>query len=400
MKKILLALFLLSFSVWAEETGRPLYSISADAGAAAAVPGITRGMESRFDFYNRLFRFDTSLLSGPLRVRVFSGQEAYNQYLTERLRNRDIEPEAMYLHYDQIEQRELVINLESYAKTSMLAYQAFVQYFRAFIANPPAWMLEGFAIFFSGLRVDDSGVANYEENLNWLVPVKSLGDKLPSPNAIFLADPAGTFPAGIFPARKLPAGKTAPIDFGEFQISSWALVSFLLNSEGDYFRTLTDSFMLLSPSAGAEENSLAVTKRFSAWNDFDAMDREFRDYLASRKTFREFMEDGHRAYSQGSLMNAELSFTSAMDLRPSDYAPYYYLGLIFYERNNYDMAEQFYLAGLERGADAALLNYALGINAASAGRTQKATEYLYKAAALDPAKYRPRVEDVLKRIWR
>ena len=403
---------LISVSAWADEAAKPLYSITvaAETGSEAVIARLTKEMENRFNVYNQLFRFDPSLLSAPLRVRAFLDKEAYHQYLTERLGSGIIEPEAMYLHYNQIENRELVINLDNPARASMLAYQAFVQYLRAFISYPPTWMLEGFAIFFSTLSADQNGVLDYEENLNWLEPAKNLGDKLPSPNDILLADMSGQFISGYMPSGLRPSGFRTPgqpasenllsANFAEFQIASWTLASFLLNGGSEYFRTLTESFMLLSPSAGTAVNSMAVSKRFSVWNDSDTMNRDFRDYLASRKTFREYMEDGNRAYSRGDLENAEKFLTSAMELRPSDHAPYYFMGLIFYERSNFVTAEQFYLASLERNADAALVNYALGINAAAEGRNQDAANYLNRAASLDPARYRSRVDEVMRRIPR
>lgn len=407
---LFVALFSLGqFSLWAEanqdiprmelsvpQAERNLYNINADAGAASAVPDLRREMELRFDVYNRLFRFDPSLLKAPLNVRVFSDKEAYDQYVRERLGNT--QAGAVYLHYNQTERRELVINRGSPEEASMLAYQAFVQYLRAFIANPPTWMREGFAIYFSTLRVSPEGKAIYEENLLWLESAKKLGDKLLSPESILTADisasPAGT-PAGSssLSSPELPA--KVPEDF---QISSWALVSFLLNSGWDYFRTLTESFMLLSPSAQAAENAQVVMKRFSLWNDFDAMDKDFRAYLDSRRTYQELLDDGQKAYSRGDTMNAELAFMTAMDQRPSDYAPYYYLGLLSYEDKDYDMAQQYYLSSIERGADEALVNYALGINAAAAGRGKDAIDFLHKAAALDPAKYQSRVDDLVKKL--
>ncbi|MCL2479743.1 MAG: hypothetical protein FWF22_09580 [Treponema sp.] len=371
---------------------RNLYEFSADAGAESAVPGIKQELELRFDIYNRLFRFDPSLLSAPLKVNVFSDKGAYDRYVKERL--GETKPGAIYLHYSDIGKRELVIHHGSPEETSMLAHQAFLQYFRAFVANPPSWMREGFAIYFSSLHVNPQGKADYEENLLWLESVKNLGAGLPTPETLFQADIPGAAPQK--PPENLsenPAG--AP---EKFQISSWALVSFLLNGGQDYFRDLTDSFMLLSPSAPAEENSRAVMKRFSLWNDFDVMDKDFRSYLESRKTYKELIEDGQNAYSRGDTMNAELCFMTARDERPSEYAPYYYLGLLSYEEKDYDAAEQYYKSSLERGADEALLNYALGINAAAAGRINDAKEYLGKAAGLDPARYKTRVNDLLNKI--
>jgi len=380
---------------------RNLYEISADDGAESAVSGLKQELELRFDAYNRLFRFDPSMLSAPLKVRVFSDKDAYDQYVMAQT-GRTI-PGAIYLHYNDIDRRELVVFRESPEPAadangqtsapedeSMLAHQSFLQFLRAFIPNPPSWICEGFAIYFSSLRVNPEGKAEYEENLLWLESVKALGPKLPSPQTLLQADITGK-----------PYGNLSGNSEGvpeEFQISSWALISFLLNSGQGYSRDLTDSIMLLSPSATAVENSLAVLQRFSLWNDFNVVAKDFSAYLDSRKTFQELMDDGQKAYSRGDLMNAELSFMTARDQRPSEYAPYYYLGLLSYEDKDYDAAEQYYRTSLEKGADAALINYALGINAAAAQRVKDAGVYLRKASELDPVKYRTRADDLLSRI--
>ena len=372
----------------ASALGRNLYEITADAAAGSSVSGLRRELELRFDVYNRLFRFDPSRLAAPLRVRVFGDKTAYDKYIVDRL--GETRPGAVYLHYNEGARRELVINQGSPDAGSVVSHQAFIQYLRAFVPNPPGWMREGFAIYFSTLSVDAQGKTNYEENLLYLDPAKSLGGKLPSAKTILSSDVSKT------PPKNGPQDSTGVPE--DFQIASWALVSFLLSGNQDYFRALTDSFMLLSPSAGAAANSQAVLNRFAVWYNFDAMDRDFRAYLVSRKTYRELIEDGQKAYSLGDSMNAELAFMTAMDQRPSEYAPYYYLGLISYGEKDYDTAEQYYLSSLAKGADEALVNYALGVNAAAAGRAKDAGDYLRKAARADPAKYQTKVDELLKKI--
>ena len=373
-----------------ERTQNALYEVIAEAGARVNTSEMANEMVLRFNVFNRLFRFDPSLLGSPLRVRVFTDKQAYDKYITDRLgttRNG-----ALYLHYNQADRRELVVHLGSPETAPMLAHQAFIQYFRAFIANPPSWMREGFAIFYSTLRVASPDTVDYEENLFWLNAVKSMGARLPPPNALFHTD----ISEALFEAPLVYPPLSAASE--EFQISSWALISFMLNSGRDNFRTLTDCFMLLSPSATIVENSRVIMKRLELWNDFNFMNDDFRNYIASRKTFRELMDDGHSAYSRGDFMSAELSFIAAMDQRPSDFAPYYYIGLLYYEEKDFETADYYYKASEERGADQALINYALGINAASAGRIQDAAVYLQIAAALDPGRYRQRVEELLRRI--
>jgi len=230
------------------------------------------------------------------------------------------------------------------------------------------------------------GELRYDENLAWLETVKNLGDTALRPREIMMAD--------TVQINEISAANRFSRDF---QICSWALVSFLLNS-GTHFRTLTESFMVLSPDASAMANSFAVTDRFSLWTDLYTMDREYLAYLESRRTYNELMIMGRDYYNEGNAFNAEMAFLSALDQRPDSYAPFYYLGLIYYEEGSYDLAEEYYLYSLENGADEALVNYALVINAASGGRIDDARFRLERAGELDPDRYRARTEELIKLI--
>jgi tetratricopeptide (TPR) repeat protein len=177
------------------------------------------------------------------------------------------------------------------------------------------------------------------------------------------------------------------------------LVSFLLNGGGEnYFRALTETFMVLSPAASAAANGEAAVKRLFLWVDPDTLTADYRAYLISRKTFAEFIEAGQKAYGSKDPAAAEVNFMNALNLRPAHYAPYYYLGLLAYEERNYDMAEQYYRSAIQYGADPALVRYALGLNAASAGRTVEAIDYLEQASAASPERYRSRVESLIRRL--
>jgi tetratricopeptide (TPR) repeat protein len=358
------------------------YEITAEGNARSAADVLGRELELRFDTFNRLFRFDPAQLAAPLKVRVFIDRGLYDGYVSARL--GQTRAGAVYFHYNQAERRELVVLRGSPEEASMLPHQAFVQFLRGFISNPPAWMREGFAIYFSGLKFDPAAAAlSYEENLSWLETVKALGKTAPPVKTILEADAS---------VSSLPQN---------FQICSWALSSFFLNSgKGDYFRTLTDSFMVLSDGAAAVVNSDAVLRRMSRWTDFDVLERDYKSYLDSRKTFAELMDDGRGAYAARNPVTAEICFLSALEQRPRHYAPYYYLGLIYYEEKSYDMAEEYYRSSLEYGADEALVSYALGLNAASAGRNADAVSWLRKAAAADPARYQTRAEELIGRLSR
>lgn len=354
------------------------YIVRSDGGETNA-RALAAEMDRRFGIYARLFRFDAEALPEKLRVVSFADKAAYDEYVGRRLgSSRD---GAVYLHYSRREGRELVLHRGAAADGSF-AHQAAVQFLRAFVANPPAWMREGFAIFFSGLGYDPArDELIYEENLTWLDTVKTWGASAPALEAVAASDLG------------------AAVDQDKLQVASWALVSFLLNSENEeYRRSLFEAFMVLKDAATAMENSSAVLRRVGPWIERETLAADYRAYFDSRKTFAELIDSGREAYGARDSSRAELLFLSAVDLRPTHYAPYYYLGLLAYERRDYDLAENHYRSALQYGADAALVNYALGLNAAGAGRQADAKAYLDKASAASPERYRARVEELLPRL--
>ncbi|MDR1107899.1 MAG: hypothetical protein LBL19_02570 [Spirochaetaceae bacterium] len=388
MKKIINTLVLsvmLAGSLYAQDQEAPEmaeavrggYQVFSQQGWADA-DLLAREMEQRFNEYNRLFRFNGKRLKSPLVVRAFENRDVYNAYVSSRLgRTRE---GAVYLHYSQPEKRELVILRGSAEEEWTLAHQAFIQFFRAFVSSPPSWMQEGFAIYFNTLGFDRAeGKLIYEENLSWLDPVKKLGPSLPPLDTILLAD-----------VRGVPEN---------FQGLSWALVSFFLNSGNqDYFRTLIESFLLLSDSAAAAVNSETVMSRLTLWSTINALQTECQNYLAGRKTFAQLIDEGQKAYTDKDYAVAELAFFGAREQRPGHYAPYYYLGLVAFEEKNYELAEGYYRTARQYGADEALVQYARGLNAAAWGRNAEAINYLREAARLSPQRYQERAETLISTL--
>jgi tetratricopeptide (TPR) repeat protein len=391
MKKNILIplLFLLGAALFAENGGdenviqSDHYEITVMSPGESSGQVLARELEARFAFYNRIFHFDTRLLELPLKVKIFSDQRAYNDYVASRLGS--YRPGAVYLHYNRREARELVINRGSRDEEAILPSQAFLQFLRGFIHNPPAWIREGFTIYFNNLRFKgNSGGAGdslvYEENLDWLEAVKRLGRNGPSPGDILRAGPEEN-------------GQT-------FQICSWALVSFFLNSgNSGYSRALYEIFMALSRDAGVEDNSAEVTRRFNLWTDMGALSADYYAYVNSRKTFMELMEDGRRAYGSKIPQSAAAAFRNALTLQPENHAPYYYLGLLAYESKDYDEADKHYQSALRYGADEALISYARGLNAATAGKTDEAVRFLEQAGAASPSLYKARTDELIRQLY-
>jgi tetratricopeptide (TPR) repeat protein len=354
------------------------YHVSSDGGSYDAEI-LLRELELRFEVYNRLFRVNAASLNGPLRVRSFLDKPSYDKYVMDRLGT--VRDGAVYLHYNQPERRELVVLRGSAEESRMLPHQAFIQYLRAFVPQPPTWMREGFAIYFNTVRFDkNSRELKYEENLAWLETVKNLGVNVPTLDAILLSD-----------VRSQPE---------YFQPVSWALVSFFLNagSNSEYFRTLTEAFMLLRSDFSASENSNVIYDRIFRWTSVDRLTADYNAYIATRRTFAELVDAGQRAYAAHDNEAARAYFEGALYQKPTHYAPYYYLGLLAYENGHFDRGEVYYRSSLQYGADAALVNYALGINAASAGRNSDARNYLQNAINLAPDRYKERAEQIIARL--
>ena len=392
---LLFAAVLLAHSLFAQTVLRTAhYELFAEAAAEQSLASFGREMELRFEEYNRLFRFNPASLPAPLRVRVFQNKDAYDSYVNAQMGNSNAG--AVYIHYRSSERRELVIHQESSEASLMIAHQAFIQFLRAFVPNPPTWMMEGFAIYFNSLSFDPlTETMNFEENLTLLESARNfssvnLGSRSLSPSEILLRDTVQIHDISGM-------GSISGLYSMEFGISSWALVSFFMNSS-QYHRSLTESFMVLSPQLSAVENSMAIMDRLSIWINFSDLDREFRSYLDHRRTFSELMESGVRSFNAGDMTSAEFSFLTAQSQRPSHYRPYYFLGLIYYEKELYDMAEESYMLSLEHGADEALVSFALGLNAIAADDFNNARSWLQRAAAADPIRYRLRVEDLIERL--
>ncbi|MDR1420933.1 MAG: hypothetical protein LBI86_11205 [Treponema sp.] len=384
VRSIAPVVLLLSFRVFAQVPSAPVtgevtvktahYEVMSDMGDGER---LAQEMENRFTVYSRLFRFEPARAALPLKVRAWQDRETYDNYVSARLGSS--RSGAVYLHYNQSDRRELVINRGSAEEWHNLPYQTFIQYLRAFVPFPPSWIREGFAIYFSTVGFSGSGEINYEENLSWLETVKGLGGRAPGIEDILLADQRG-----------IPEN---------FQSVSWSLVSFFLSSgREEYFRTLTDCFMVLSGEKTAAENSQAVVDRIRLWNSLENMEKDYRAYINSRRTFAELVAEGEKAYAEGDPAGAELAFVTAMNQKPSHHVPYYYLGLLSYGENSYVMAEEYYRMSLERGADRALVSYARGVNAAAAGKNREALAFLEEAASASPERYREKAESLIARI--
>lgn len=344
-------------------------------------------LEATLAIFNDYFHFDLDELPARMRVRVFADRSDFDSYLRSEI--GETREDFIYLHYGDLARSELVGYFrEDEEYEYSLNHQAFIQYLRSFVANPPLWMREGFAVYFEEIDYDpETGQAVYRENLAWLDTLKAMitGDSGPSPipvDRMLRIDVAGA-------RDRLEA----------FYPQAWGMVSFLLNTEDrDVNRIMWDAMNALEPTAAMLQNARAVEREAVRWVGRERLVEAFLTYIDERRSFRGLVEDGMRLYEEGETEAAEEAFVKAVNLREDNYVPYYYLGLLNYDRENYSLADFYYRQALERGADEALTSYALGVNAYADNRTEQATEYLERTIELAPEAYGDQAEQLISRM--
>ncbi len=341
-------------------------------------------MEALFDLFSDTTRFELEWLEAPLRVTVFENREAFEEHLDELL--GVVPDDFVYLHYRDPARNELIAYDRDEPEYSRgLNHQGFVQFIRAFVADPPTWLQEGLAVYFERSEYDrENREFTLVENLDWLPTARELYEE---EEEIPLAELVQMGP------------EDAEAELERFYPQAWALVSFLLETEErEYARLIWDAFSALAPAAPRAENIEAVERTAFQWVALDELEIRLVDYLGGRRTPVDLVEEAVELYGQGELEEAEERFLQAIELDPENYVAYYYLGLINYDGANYGLAEYYYMRAAEFGAEEAVVKFALGVNAFAAGQYGSAEQYLETVLELDEERYAERVEELLERI--
>lgn len=359
------------------------YVVWAESGQERA-DALSKTLEGLFALFEEDMRFDAASLKSRLSVRVFREKAGFDAHLMQVV--GETKGDFVYLHYPTPERSELLVFEKASPEfDASFAHQAFVQYLKAFIPNPPLWMREGFAVYYERAAWDPkAGAVVFSENTAWLETLKSQQNsgKLLSIETLLSISP-----------------EKAAASLDVFYPQTWAFVSFLLDSkEPRYTRFLWDSLSSLKPAGGLEENQRAVSDLFRRWHDGKAAQEDFLTWLGTRKTFAELVEEGVRLYGEKKPAEAEAVFAEAQTKNEGNYIPYYYLGLLSYGKNQFDMADYYYKTALQLGCDPATTNFALGLNAYAVNRFEDARAFLTKAKEAAPDRYAARADEILGKM--
>ncbi len=362
------------------------YRVSSETSQSQAEE-VSRRMEACLRMYNDLFHFDLSLLPVKLNVKLMRDMASFNAYLTKVL--SQTRTDFVFIAYSDPEKSELLcFPKEEKAFSSSLVHQGCIQFLKAFIANPPVWLREGAASALEAAVWDPkSSTYTPKPNYGALEELKSI---------LWGESPQKLIPFSDFLAR---SRELAQAQADVFYPQAWGLVHFLLAApDKTYNRMLWDAISAIDPKAGLEENSQRVRSRAFSWVSEEKLRQDFESFILSLRTAGELVRDGVDAYGKGDFANAEQALARSVELEPANGPAWYYLGLVAYSKKDYAKAEDMYMKAFQLGTNAALINYAVGVNAFAAGKLDAAAKYLKMARDADKAAYGDKVDALLKRI--
>jgi len=358
------------------------YQVVSDRGEARALE-IARTMEAAFALFSDTFHPEAVVPAGSLRVKVFGAKADYDTYLQTLI--GETRPDFVYVSYRDPARSELVGFERPAAEFNRsLLHYGLIQFLSILQPTTPLWLAEGSAAYLEASTLE-GGRFVWQPNYSWLDALKTQ----------LAAGQARLSIAELLGVDKARAAR----EINTFYPAAWGLVHFLAESpERRHNRLLWDSMSAVQPGATLAENSAGVAQRAFAWIDAAALQHDFEAFILGIQTFSDLLKEGTDNFAAGKLEEAERALNAAMALRPDSYTPYYYLGLISYQRKSYARAAELYSRSLELGIEQALIHYALGVNAFADKKYEDAAAYLKKAKELDPKAYGEKADSLLKRI--
>lgn len=391
IRKFIVSVFLclISFQIFSAqyESTRFIYEYPEDF---TNIQDVDEAFSAIIDYYDSMFKFDSGSVSQKLLIRITPDIEAFQQYVFDRIGQK--RTQYLYIKYENNARSEIVLypmnpgqGYQAFAGSS-LNRQLFLQYLYSHIHEPPVWIRDGFQaiiehVFWNSL----SGQVDNSASYFWIEQARASerDQQVYIPPASLLLALTGQFETRVLYPQLC------------------AFVSFLHESKDPvYQRFLHEALLLLKPDAGRNvrtqsDNSALLANRFTVLIDRDKADKDYRLWLADKKTFEEVFQEGLAAYSSGRYDDAERALSHAASRRPVDPVIAYYRGLVSYSAGNFETAVSFYRDALVSGADIATGNWALGLAYYAMERQVEAEQHIRTAMEVNPARYGKRGEQLL-----
>ena len=337
-------------------------------------------LETLFNFFNRYFNFNPTTLTDKLTVRYFSSKDRFDSYVRE-VAGRSYE-HFVYIDYNHPERNELVIYPTERNFDRLVAHFAFLQFIEGFIESPPLWLREGFAIYFeSSIYNSSTKYVQFQENSGWLDTLRT----------IILEEE-------LLDWEQFLSHRSHDIHAADrhFYPQAWGLASFLVDHRVRATENLFQNVIAsLERGASEDENIDNLLRAFRSAFSFQELEDLYSAYILSRPSFQVIIQEGINNYNLQKLQDAEQSFYRALAFNRESHVPYYYLGLVNYEKGEHQTAEHFYIESLVRSEEnKGVIYYALGLNALERKEGDQARSYLLQARDHAP-ELRGLIEDML-----
>lgn len=357
-----------------------------------------RKLDAYFQLFNSYFHYPEAEMEKRLKCKILSNKAQYDQYLQERLVK--VNMNVIYLHYQKRPERSELVALFDNSDPDWednLRDQAFIQFLKTHVSNPPSWLLYGFLIYFQRSEVDTvSRTITEKRNLSRLSTLKASLD--PSPDF------------SVNQLLKMDIDEVGAMQ-KEYLAMCWGLVDFLLYCEKEEInRLLWDSIRSLKKNASTIENEEIIDKVFS-WVPQEDLQSEYVNYFSDTLlTYNELIRAGITAYNNEEYTQASDYFNKARGQNPTQHSPDYHLGLIAYSEGNYEDAEGLFREALkkvekneevnaqQKNEAIGLIYYAMGVNAYDAGNIGIAKDFLKQSVWTDDGKYSQKARELLDKI--
>ncbi len=357
------------------------YSIRTQ-GTAQNARTIAIQLEAMYRFFNNYFHFPTNQENPPLRVLIFSSRQLFDEHI-QSLVNVSYDG-FIYLHYGRPQRNELIGFVSDDAEVaSSFVRQAFLQFLRAHITNPPLWLSEGFSTYVRN--------ATYNPQTQSIMFNESISRAKSLQIIIERSNGKLTLPIeSVLTSTR----ETLQQNSADFYHSAWGLIAYLLNTdEADHARILWGSIARLMPSASFANNQETLQTYEYDWINYPELENAIVSYIKDYETPYILLGRGQKLMQEEKYAEAEKTFARVIELDSEESSGYYYRGLANYHQKNYVLAIAFYEEAIHYGLDENFGLFAIALSRYALNERDTAIELLGQIPAT--SQYYNRAQDLL-----
>ncbi len=362
------------------------YEVEAAASLAGSdVEAMVYQLEANYTLFSEMFTQATQRPEDLLHVKIYADKESFNQALApQKVYNRN---NYIYLYYNDPAQNVLIIYPidNENEERAQLARHSFFSYAFDSVPTLPAWLREGLALYYESLIYEEDGKAIVPYNHLYLDDLKKAAQEEPLnlKDLMMLSDEDGKFEKNQFEKNLL---------------YSWGIVNYLMFSDNEADRSIIGEALAMASKDNTQtENSQAIMDFI--FSRKPALEADFSNFLDSQMGYVEMLDAMREAYAQREFERAKNYAENAAMAHPEAYVPVYYLGLIAFENQEYEIAKEQYNKALELGAPQALIDFVMGyVYYYGDANYSEAAAAFQRAKTQDATRYGQKVDMLLRNL--